>query len=74
VGLVGTFWDSSGTAHLAISGSVEYNTVTVKELEGAYAGESGQIFDISTPMLYINYGRKRNYRGSVLNTLCLSVR
>ena len=74
MGLVGTFGNSPGTAHLDISGSMEDNTVTVKELETAYAGESSQIFDISTPMLYINYGRKRNYRGSVVNTLCLSAR
>ncbi|MEJ2212020.1 MAG: hypothetical protein P8129_23715 [Anaerolineae bacterium] len=57
-----------------ISGSMEDNTVTVKELETAYAGESSQIFDVSTPMLDINYGRKRNHRRSVVNTLCLSVR
>jgi hypothetical protein len=37
-------------------GSVEHNTLPVKELEVAYAGESNQIFDVSTPMLYINYG------------------
>jgi hypothetical protein len=39
---------------LDISGSVEYGALTVKELEAAHAGESDQIFDVSTPMLYIN--------------------
>jgi len=64
----------SGTAHLDISGSVEYGALTVKELEAAHAGESDQIFDVSTPMLYINYGRKRDRTGSFVDTLCLSVR
>ena len=74
VGLVGTFGDSSETAHLDSFGSVEHNTLPVKELEVAYAGESNQIFDVSTPMLYINYGRKRDRTGSFVDTLCLSVR
>jgi hypothetical protein len=59
---------------VGISGSVEHNSLTAKELEVAYAGESDQIFDVSTPMLYINYGRKRDRRGSVVDLLCLSVR
>jgi hypothetical protein len=70
VGLVGTFGDSSGTAHVGIPGSVEYNSLTAKELEVAYAGESDQMFDVSTPMLYINYGRKRDRRGSFVELLC----
>jgi hypothetical protein len=35
---------------VGISGSVEYNSLTAKELEVAYAGEGDQIFDVSTPM------------------------
>ena len=57
-----------------ISGSVEHNSLTAKELEVAYAGESDQIFDVSTLMLYINYGRKRHRTGSFADTLCLSAR
>jgi hypothetical protein len=56
------------------SGSIEYHSLTAKEIEVAYAGESNQIFDVSTPMLYINYGRKRDRTGSFVDTLCLSVR
>jgi hypothetical protein len=67
---VGTLGDSSGTALVGISGNVEYDDLTAKELEVACGGKSNQIFDVSTPMLYINYGRKRDRRGSVVNTLC----
>ena len=70
MGLVGTFGDSSGTAHVGISDSVEYESLTVEELTVAYAGESDQMFDVSTPMLYINYGRKRDRRGSFVELLC----
>jgi hypothetical protein len=55
---------------VGIPGSVEYNSLTAKELEVAYAGESDQMFDVSTPMLYINYGRKRDRRGSFVELLC----